>query len=86
MYQLAFGSREFFIPDQFCLTYTNHANQPIDVREQHDADEFLNGLFDKLEKTLTNSAANSHVIRDNFCGQLVNMITCQSCFTVRSRV
>ena len=53
MYQLAFGSREFFIPDQFCLTYTNYANQPIDVREQHDADEFLNGLFDRLEKTLS---------------------------------
>ena len=44
MYQLAFGSREFFIPEKFCLTYTN----PINVKEQHDADEFLNSLFDNL--------------------------------------
>ena len=52
MHQLAYGLREFFIPEEFCLSYTDSMNQPINIKEQHDADEFLNSLFDRLEKTL----------------------------------
>ena len=57
MYQLAFGSREFFIPEKFCLTYTN----PINVKEQHDADEFLNSLFGNLYKVLNDSSMGNEV-------------------------
>lgn len=38
IYQLAFGKRQFFIPDEFCLSYTDFENKPIDIKQQHDAD------------------------------------------------
>jgi ubiquitin C-terminal hydrolase len=48
IYQLTYGQRIFLIPENFCLNYMDHNNQPINIREQHDADEFLNQLFDRL--------------------------------------
>lgn len=48
MYQLMYGKREFFIPDRFCQAYTDFDNKPIDIKQQHDADEFLNSLLNRL--------------------------------------
>ena len=48
MYQLMYGKREFFIPDRFCQTYTDFDNKPIDIKQQHDADQFLNSLLNRL--------------------------------------
>ena len=39
-----------------------------------------------MENGMEDIPKKNGVIRDNFCGQLVNMITCQSCFTVLSRI
>jgi len=35
---LTYGQRKFLIPEKFCLTYTDSNNNPINIREQHDAD------------------------------------------------
>ena len=82
-YEMAYGNRSFYIPTQFCLHFTGPDNQPIDVKEQHDADEFLNTLLDRLEQTLGEGGRTT--IKQNLCGQLANMITCQSCFTTKSK-
>lgn len=73
LYHLAFGRREFYMPDQFCLSYTDEENKPINIAQQHDADEFLNNLFDRLENTLSSKQVtgvkeSAQLIRNNFCG------------------
>ena len=47
-YQLTYGQRIYLIPENFCLNYLDFNGKPINTKEQHDADEFLNQLFDRL--------------------------------------
>jgi ubiquitin C-terminal hydrolase len=75
IYQLTFGQRIFLIPESFCLNYLDSNNMPINIREQHDADEFLNQLFDRLEFRLKDTN-QGHLINNNFKGELVNVINC----------
>ena len=48
IYQLTFGQRSYFVTELFCLNFLDYNGNPVNVRMQHDADEFLNTLFDKL--------------------------------------
>lgn len=75
IYQLTFGQRIFLIPESFCLNYLDSNNMPINIREQHDADEFLNQLLDRLEFRLKGTNQD-HLINNNFKGELVNVINC----------
>ena len=47
-YQLTYGQRIYLIPEDFCLNYLDSSGNPVNIKEQHDADEFLNQLFDRL--------------------------------------
>ena len=85
IYQLTYGQRVYLIPEKFCLNYLDYNGQPVNVKEQHDADEFLNQLFDRLENRLqpTNESA---LINQNFKGEVVNVISCDRCFNKKERV
>lgn len=82
IYQMMYGQRQFFIPDRFCLAYTDFQNKPIDIKQQHDADQFLNSLFDRLQTTFKHlNSVSTDPVASLFRGELANTITCQSCFT-----
>lgn len=67
IYQLTYGKRTFLVPESFCLNYLDSNGQPVNIREQHDADEFLNQLLDRLESRLKDTN-EKRLISNNFKG------------------
>ena len=63
----------------------DNSGQPVNVRMQHDADEFLNTLFDKLETSLKGTNEES-LISSNFRGEVINTIHCDSCFNIKEKI
>jgi hypothetical protein len=81
---LKYSKRAFLIPQTFCQAYTDYTGLPINIKEQHDADEFLNNLLDKLENTYQttyNLPKSQTLPKILFQGSMANVITCQHCFT-----
>lgn len=85
IYQLTYGQRIFLIPEGFCLNYLDYNNKPINTKEQHDADEFLNQLLDRLEFRLKDTNQRE-LINANFKGELVNVINCEKCYHQKERI
>ena len=52
-------------------------NSNFNPKEQHDADEFLNSLFDKLENCLPGT--NKDLLKRTFGGYLASEIICKGC-------
>ena len=46
------SDRQYFAPTDFCKDLTWNDHKPVNMAEQHDADEFFNIITDKLEKEL----------------------------------
>lgn len=85
IYQLTFGQRVFLVPEGFCLNYLDYSGRPVNTKEQHDADEFLNQLLDRLELRLKDTSQRE-LISSNFRGELVNIINCEKCYHRKERI
>ena len=53
---LELSDRQDYNPADFCFSYKDYDGQPINVRIQQDAQEFLNVFFDKLDNILANTS------------------------------
>jgi ubiquitin C-terminal hydrolase len=84
-YELTFGQRAYLVPERFCLSYLDHNGKPVNTKEQHDADEFLSQLLDRLEAALGGEEQGALVSR-HFRGEVLNVIGCEACFSQRQRV
>lgn len=49
---LQLSDRQYYNPKPFCFSFKSYDGQPTNVREQKDAQEFLNLVFDRLENSL----------------------------------
>jgi len=49
---LLLSDRQYYDPTPFCFSFKQFDGQPTNVREQKDAQEFLNLLFERLETAL----------------------------------
>lgn len=47
---LQLSQRQYYDPIKFCLAVKDYQGKPINIFVQEDAHEFLNSIFDKIEK------------------------------------
>eukprot|EP01125_Pyxidicula_operculata_P018997 TRINITY_DN6842_c1_g3_i2.p1 TRINITY_DN6842_c1_g3~~TRINITY_DN6842_c1_g3_i2.p1 ORF type:complete len:2639 (+),score=452.27 TRINITY_DN6842_c1_g3_i2:39-7955(+) len=71
------SERKSFTPRGFCNSYKVDG-QPMRTSEQMDADEFFNGLFEKLE-TLLKGTFQESVLLDNYGGSFITQIKSEDC-------
>ncbi|KAI1326375.1 hypothetical protein F5Y16DRAFT_375096 [Xylariaceae sp. FL0255] len=78
-------SRRRFIDPQSCVEQIVHRDQPIDIHNQMDVDEFYILLFDRWEAQLT-TEAEKKALRSIYGGQLVHQIKSQECEHISERI
>jgi ubiquitin carboxyl-terminal hydrolase 34 len=79
------SQRSDFNPVEFCLSYKDHAGEPVNCLVQQDAQEFLNMIFDKLESSLKSTPFKG-ILESVYGGQTANVFTCKKCGFVRQNV
>ena len=65
-------------PTDFCYSFKDFSGQPVNVSVQQDAQEFLNMIFDKLEKALEKTAYKK-ILEGVYGGKTYTIIQCKSC-------
>ena len=73
MANLKLSEKQCFEPRGVCDTFRGYDGEPINVRVQQDADEFMNLLFDKLEELVKNTE-HEKLLRGNIGGTIVHTI------------
>ena len=68
----------------FCYSYKDFSGNPTDVFVQHDADEFLKVVVDKVE-TVCKGKLMMPAFESVFGGKLANIIICQGCGAEKSK-
>ncbi len=63
---------------QFCHAYKEHDGQPLNVAIQMDVDEYFNGLFDRLENSVSGTP-QAMLLKEHFGGSLVQQIKSKDC-------
>ncbi|KRX04991.1 hypothetical protein PPERSA_06625 [Pseudocohnilembus persalinus] len=66
-------------PKGMCQAYKDFDNQPVNVFQQMDAEEFYNGFLDKLENQIKKSPQNENFLLKYFGGKLSNEIIGKDC-------
>lgn len=77
------SQRGDFSPREFCKSYKDFSGQRVNLMVQQDAQEFLNMIFDKLEKALMPTPFKG-ILDSVFAGKTANVFTCKNCGFVRS--
>ena len=65
--------QQCFEPEGICHTFKGYDGEPINVRVQQDADEFMNLLFDKLEEIMKNTE-HAELLRTHIGGTIIHQI------------
>jgi len=76
-------TRKDYNPAQFCYSFKETDGKPTNTAIQHDAQEFLNILFDRLEKILKNTPYK-HLTQSLFSGKSNSQVICSNCGYVSS--
>jgi len=79
---LQLSDRQYYNPTPFCFSFKSFDGQPTNVREQKDAQEFLNLGFDRLE-TLLRGTSQKYLLQNVFGGQTCSMMKCKNCGNLR---
>ena len=79
---LAFSTRQEYNPQRFCFAFKDIDNKPTNTSLQQDAHEFLNILFDRLERSLK-PTSYPRLVQSVFGGRICNQLACGQCGTVR---
>ena len=80
---LDISQRSDFSPRDFCKSYKDFSGQRVNLMVQQDAQEFLNMIFDKLEKALMPTPFKG-ILDSVFAGKTANVFTCKNCGFIRS--
>jgi len=82
---LELSDRQAYNPHEFCFAFKDHAGQPVNVSVQQDTQEFLNMIFDKLERELKHTPLR-HITDSIYGGKTSNQLICHGCGYVRERI
>ena len=77
------STRQDHNPYKFCYAFKDTAGKPTNTAIQQDAHEFLNILFDRLERTLK-PTPYKQLLQSVFGGKLCNQLICSQCKQVKS--
>lgn len=70
--------RQAYIPGAFCYAFKDFSGNPANLSIQQDSQEFLNMIFDKLDKCLAHTPYKN-LIHDTFGGKTCNQTICKEC-------
>ncbi|CAG8438368.1 11338_t:CDS:10 [Funneliformis caledonium] len=81
--QVVFGNlqeseKKSYEATQFCHAYKDYDGQPLNVALQMDVDEYFNGLFDRLENSVSGTP-QAMLLKEHFGGALVQQIKSRDC-------
>ncbi|CAG8519826.1 15599_t:CDS:10 [Acaulospora morrowiae] len=81
--QVVFGhlqesEKKAYEATQFCHAYRDYDGQPLNVALQMDVDEYFNGLFDRLESSVSGTS-QAMLLKEHFGGTLVQQIKSRDC-------
>jgi ubiquitin C-terminal hydrolase len=77
------STRRDFIPTAFCYSFKEVDGQPTNTAIQHDAHEFLNILFERLEKAFEETPYK-YLMQNIFGGKTCSQAICSNCGHVSS--
>ncbi len=80
---LVMSVRRDYNPSRFCYSFKEQDGKPLNTLLQHDAHEFLNILFERLERILKDTPYNK-LLQGIFGGRSCSQIKCESCGNVSS--
>lgn len=79
------SDKQYYEPIGFCGAFKDYDGQPMNVKQQQDADEFFNIFCDKIEEILKPTHM-AKLLRDTFGGVLVHEIeSCEPDFPYKSQ-
>ena len=81
---LELTDRQDYNPYDFCFSFKDFNNLPVNVSIQQDAQEFLNMIFEKLENSLKNSPFRK-ILEGFYGGKTCTQLICSGCKKVRER-
>jgi ubiquitin carboxyl-terminal hydrolase 34 len=81
---LQLTDRQDYNTRDFCHAYKD-GGQPVNVRVQQDASEFLNVAFDRLENMLKKSQGEKYLCQNVFQGETAGLMACTECGHLKQR-
>jgi ubiquitin carboxyl-terminal hydrolase 34 len=79
---LILSDRQFYNPTPLCYSFKSYDGGRTNVREQKDAQEFLNVAFDRLENLLKGTS-QKYLLNNTFGGKTCEIQRCKNCGTTR---
>jgi len=79
---LELSRKQYYSPKEFCKGFKNSEGNPINVRVQQDAHEFLNLAFEHIEKSL-HKTPYRYLTKGIFGGEVCNQIICKTCGEIK---
>lgn len=81
---LELSERQDFNPFEFCFSFKDFDGQPTNTAIQHDSQEFLNVIFDRIEN-LIKPTPQKYLLEDTFGGVNCSQMICLECGFMRNR-
>lgn len=75
---LDFSERKAFDPKSFCMSYMDITGERVDISVQQDSQEFLNVIFDRLDRALKPTPFKG-IMDSVFAGKIASVYTCKNC-------
>ena len=75
---LILSDRQCYVPTPLCYSFKSYDGERTNVREQKDAQEFLNVAFDRLE-TLLKDTSQKYLLDNVFGGKTCEIKRCKNC-------
>ena len=81
---LTYSEKEAYNPKDFCASFKDFDNAPMNPMIQQDSQEFFNNFCDKIENCLKNTKYK-YIIDNIFTGKTCSSVICQKCKTVSNK-
>lgn len=81
---LELTNRKDYNPYQFCHSFKDYTGAPTNPAIQQDSQEFLNQIFDKLEKGLSKTPWRN-LLDGVFGGRTCSQLICQGCGFIKEK-
>ena len=81
---LTYSEKQAYNPKDFCASFKDFDNAPINPMVQQDSQEFFNNFCDKIENCLKNTKYK-YIIDNIFTGKTCSTVICEECKTVSNR-
>jgi hypothetical protein len=81
---LTYSEKQAYNPKDFCESFKDLDNAPINPMIQQDSQEFFNNFCDKIENCLKNTKYK-YIIDNIFTGKTCSSVICEECKTISNR-